>query len=516
MRAQHIITILLTSSFVSCSPDSDTVQDPIVVIHSEADSGSPSEPSDMRTSPSDFSTENQADIPESQAPDLGQPTPPEDLWTLPTISEWPSAEDLDPSPDIVEVNIRAANTDIEIAPGRTLTMMTYNGLFPGPLLQAKVGDRVIVHFENALDEPTTIHWHGLRIPDDMDGSPRIQNPVQPGDTFTYDFIVPDAGTFWYHPHVRTNEQLERGLYGPLIVHDEADPEVGTERIIIVDDALLDGDDFAPFLANHMEFVHGRTGNTLLINGAISLPISINTPHHTERWRIINTSNARTFSLSLEGAPKMQIVATDGGRVETPYETDRLEVAVGQRYDILIKHERDRTLTLNAHILTLDANNNVIESAFPLYEAIPTITEAPAPTQDWSLPSRIQFALPKQAEIVFDGYTDASGQIVWTLNGQANASEPLFSFSRGDTVTLTLVNKQNPEHPFHLHGQFFEILDNGYGEAIPGLKDTVLVPGRRTVQIRAYMSNPGMWMAHCHILEHAELGMMSEIQVLPEE
>ena len=128
----------------------------------------------------------------------------------------PQAEDLDPDPDVLEVEIEAREADIEILPGQTTRLWTYNGLLPGPLLRAKKGDRLIVHFKNELPQPTTIHWHGFELPNDMDGvPPTTQPPIAPGESFVYEFDVPDAGTFWYHPHLRSFEQVDRGLSGVL-------------------------------------------------------------------------------------------------------------------------------------------------------------------------------------------------------------------------------------------------------------------------------------------------------------
>ncbi len=199
-RHAAVLLVLLCAALYAC--DEDTQQNTLNTTQSDT-------PTD--TSPSD-STE---------------PSP----FAFPTIQGWPTLEDLNPDPKIVEVNLTARSLTSHWPSDLTLRMMTYNGVTPGPLLQVAVGDRVIVHFKNELDEPTTVHWHGLRIPADMDGNPRIQDPVEPGTAFTYDFVVPDAGTFWYHPHIRANEQVEKGLYGPLIVHDPADPVVDQERIM---------------------------------------------------------------------------------------------------------------------------------------------------------------------------------------------------------------------------------------------------------------------------------------------
>ena len=503
-------------------------EDPIIVIelpdadHDTSDMSPAQE--DMAPDPLDMSSE--ADLSDRKgdakediedmadmATDLGE----EPEFVMPIIADQEVLEDLDPDPDVVEVNLRAELATIDVGNGIELDMMTYNGAVPGPLLQAKKGDTIIVHFTNALDEPTTVHWHGLRIPDDMDGSPRIQTPVEPGQSFTYTFVVPDAGTYWYHPHVRTNEQLEKGLYGPIVIHDPEDPEVDVERVIMVDDILLDETGIAPFFQGHMEAVHGRTGNTLLINGSSEVPI---TPPAkaglVERWRLINPSNARTFVLGVPDT-SFRIIATDGGVLPTPRVAERIEMAVGQRYELEVLTGKNAPHTLTAYIPTLNAQNEVVEGTFPLHtvtrEALPIDLIQPEP-RAWAGELVEDLPTTRQETYVFDGYTNAFNQLVWTINGEDHAMEPISVFDQGDVVAMTLENRQGPEHPFHLHGQFFTIVDDGFGRPQPGLRDTVLVPGRRTVKIIAYMTNPGMWMAHCHILEHAELGMMSEIEVRP--
>ena len=430
-------------------------------------------------------------------------------------------EDINPSRTIVEVELEAAWSDIDVGTGEPLRMMTYNGVFPGPLLEANVGDLVIVHMKNSLDEPTTVHWHGLRIPDVMDGTPRVQIPIQPGETFTYTFQVPDAGSFWYHPHIRSDIQIERGLYGPIIVRDPNEPKVDAERIVIVDDILLNesGDDLEPFSALRFG-MHGRMGNLLLSNGRADsaaiehAPVALGT---VERWRIFNTSNARTFVLTVDGTADAKVVGTDGGAVE-PYALDWLLVPIGQRYDVLVTHGVYDEAQVTAHLPALDENNEVVQVPVPLYRVgIDRELESVANRVVWPEVDLSEFserAIDESVEISLAGYATDTG-ISWTVNGLEDPMEPIFTFKKGDTVEITLKNETGPEHPFHLHGQFFEIVDDGrYFTSQPGLKDTVLVPGNTELKIRAYFDNPGHWMAHCHILEHAALGMMSEILVLP--
>lgn len=428
-------------------------------------------------------------------------------------------EDTNPDPNIVEVTLTAGWSEIEISEGTTLNMMTYNGSFPGPLLEANVGDRVIVHFKNNLGEPTTVHWHGLRIPDRMDGTPRVQSPVLDGETFRYEFRVPDSGTYWYHPHVRSYEQVERGLYGPIIIRDPAEPQVDAERIIIVDDLLLDenNSDFAYFDAARYG-MHGRSGNLLLGNGRADSgsmerdPVYVGT---IERWRIVNTSNARTFVMTVDGVADAKLIGTDGGPLPArPLEW--LLLPIGQRYDVLVTHGIYESAQLTAHIPVVNENNEVEEAPFPIYRLdVSRETNGTPRRVVWPQADLSEYAnrpIDQEVRMTLSGYGTDTG-IMWTINGQSHPTEPLYTFAKGQTVVMTIANEAGPEHPFHLHGQFFEII--GDGRAIteqPGLKDTVLIPGQTELKIRAYFDNPGQWMAHCHILEHAALGMMGEIIV----
>ncbi|MEQ9495700.1 MAG: multicopper oxidase family protein [Deltaproteobacteria bacterium] len=449
-------------------------------------------------------------VPDPMMEPMPDPEPmPVPNWVPPTV--WGSAtlEDLDDDPDVVEVRLTAGELRIQLTDEVGFDAYGYNGTWPGPTLQAKVGDEVIVHFENQLPEPTTVHWHGLRIPDDMDGSPRIQEPVEPGGTFTYRFTVPDAGTFWYHPHVRSNEQVEKGLYGAIVIREADHPVLSAERVFLLDDIRVDSNGLAPFLASHPELVHGRSGNVLLTNGQAEPAQITAEKHHVELWRIVNTANARTMKLSVQGAT-FAVIGTDGGRLAEPYFPNWIDLPVGQRYDLLVRYDDPGTVRLVSHVLVLDENNEVVEEPFDL--AVVEITDGDAqwPTLRWpAVPARTERTVDESVVVELDGVNTENG-LQWMVNGEAFPEEPIFTFEQGRTVHMTLKNLAGPEHPFHLHGQFFEVLDDRQ----PGLKDTVLVPGLEEVEIVAYFDNPGRWMAHCHILEHAELGMMSEIVVEP--
>lgn len=454
---------------------------------------------------------------EAEATSPPSPVRPE---LTPVIGPSAVMEDTNDDPRVFETTLTARYTTVTLGDGMTYEMMTYDGTVPGPTLHATAGDEVIVHFTNELDEPTTIHWHGLRISDEMDGNPRIQDPVQPGETFTYRFVVPEAGTYWYHPHVRSNEQLERGLYGAIVARDHYDPSYDAERLVVLDDILVDGESelLPPFLASHPEVMHGRFGNVLLTNGrdVTEMESGAAEQGQVERWRIVNTANARTMALSVAGA-RWRVIGTDGGLLREPYETERLTVPVGQRYEVEVAYDAPGRVELLSHVMTRNASGLLEEIDVPVHAVeVAETGAAPREVVRHLRPERPVREADRMETIVFDVVSDSIRGVQWRLNGVSHPEEPLFTFQQGDTVRILLDNRSGPEHPFHLHGQWFEVVTSESEHAQPGLKDTVLVPGGAVVEILAYLDNPGRWMAHCHILAHAELGMMAEMVVEPSE
>lgn len=428
---------------------------------------------------------------------------------LPTIAEIPTFEDLNPDPRIIEINLRASETQVELKPGALTTVMAYNDRIPGPLLQARIGDRVIVHFQNDLAEPTTIHWHGLRISSEMDGSPMIQDPVPAGGSFTYDFVLPDAGTYWFHPHFQTIEQIDRGLYGAIVVAEAAAPKFTAERVLVLDDIRLDAaNQISPFAYSGHDVMMGRLGNTLLTNGRTEPATGTAPLRSVERWRIVSASTARVLELSVDGAG-WRVIASDGGLLPEPYSPKRIVLAPGQRYDLEVIYNQDAPAArLLAHVL----NASQQEVAMPMAEyAIQGDANAELPVYPVvTLPALPEAPVEKELRL---GSTSGG----FTINGHVHGEDhaPLEQFTQGVPVKLTIVNDIGPYHPFHLHGQFFRILErNGQPANEPGLKDTVLLDGFEKVTIMSYFENPGRWMYHCHIPEHAEFGMMAELEVVP--
>ena len=242
-----------------------------------------------------------------------------------------------PATNIIEYNLEASEFKWEIKPGQTIAAWGFNGQVPGPVLKAKQGDTLVVKVKNNLPEPTIVHWHGIRLPASMDGTDDVQKPIAPGETFEYRFQLPDAGTFWYHSHHNETYQVERGMYGGIIVEAENEPViVDKERLLLIDDMkLTTANEFKQHgkIGRWIERHDGREGNTCLLNGKEN-PLLQMHAGQTERWRIVNAASARYFRLSLGGRP-FRVIATDGGLLEAPRTETELLITPGERFDILV-------------------------------------------------------------------------------------------------------------------------------------------------------------------------------------
>lgn len=442
------------------------------------------------------------------------PMTPPALAKIDGISEF---EDLNPDPNILEVNLRAEQAQVEISPGHVTNVLAFNGQTPGPMLHARVGDRVIVHFENGLAEETMIHWHGLRIHSDMDGNPMVSTPIPAGGTFTYDFVVPDAGTFWYHPHASEIEQIERGLYGPIVVEEKDAPKFTSERIFVLDDIRFDKNfQVAPF-GDPMDMMMGRWGSTLLVNGKTKLATGSIARGAIERWRFVNTAGARPMTVTMFGG-STRVIATDGGLVPEPYIRHTLIIAPGQRYDVeLTADDSEATsIRIEGRIEVQQSDGSFVDTPFTLADwAIDGSVEATPPSYPAVTMPDIADA-PSSKQLRLGMTQDVQGNMTMTINGMDGRKLPVAEYPQNAPVRFTIVNDDKMHlHPFHFHGQFFQILTkNGKPANEPGLKDTVLVEAGMTVTILTYFENAGDWMYHCHIPEHAMEGMMAELRVTP--
>ncbi len=432
------------------------------------------------------------------------------------------ARDLNPDPKIVEVVLTARVADVEVAPGKSVHAWTYDGGLPGPLIRAQVGDRVIVHFTNNLPEPTTIHWHGVRVPIEMDGVPDVSQPeVKPGGTFTYDFVVRDAGLFWYHPHVMSAAQVGFGLYGALLVDDPEDGVGVVDELTLVlsdigfdDHGVLD----SPDSGGPAGMVFGREGAYILANGKV-MPTLRARSGAPQRWHIVNAAKSRYFQLDLAGQ-LFQIIGTDGGLQESPQTKDKLLVTPGERSDVIVTPTRGKTPTLTLRARLYDRGYGSIQYRVP--EPVLTIAFTDEPTlPKVSLPSVHRQIRPPSiggathVDIVLTlPPAGLDGKSEFQVNGVPFWRAKPYLAKLGDVQIWTVRNETKFAHPFHLHGFFMLPLDESLQPIRPmAWKDTINVPIDGTIRfVVSFDERPGMWMFHCHILDHADGGLMGDVLV----
>jgi FtsP/CotA-like multicopper oxidase with cupredoxin domain len=418
-------------------------------------------------------------------------------------------------PETVVYHLDASEFAWELSDKKVITAWGFNKQLPGPVLRANVGDTLVVKVKNDLREPTTVHWHGIRLPAAMDGTEDVQKKIEPGETFEYRFQLPDAGTFWYHAHTNETVQMERGLYGALIVDGHSEPVVDDEKIFLIDDMKLNQrNEFKMprwFLPRMIERHDGRQGSTLLLNGKETPEINLH-GNQVERWRMINASSARYFHLSFEGKP-FRIIATDGGLLEQPVLATAALITPGERIDILVgpfnegesfnleSLAYDRTTFLKARDEVFAKVKVGVRKSTTVF--IPAImnTILPLAARDAKATREIKLSVDIRIRKGDFRINDGSHLI----------DDPV---KVGDLQIWNVRNESKMDHPFHLHGFFFQILEiNGQPPEYRAWKDTCNVPPLATVKIAWMPDNrPGMWMYHCHIIEHHAAGMMASFEV----
>ena len=447
--------------------------------------------------------------PEGVIPSSGQPPGWDDGIRL------PAAADINPDPSVVELNLEARPAPQSYVAGRPTTMWTFDGMVPGPMIRARVGDRVVVHFRNGLPEETTIHWHGLRISAAMDGMPdHSQPPIQPGGNFVYDFVVPDASTFWYHPHVNSAVQEGNGLYGAFIVDDPSEPPgLGDEVVMVLSDLGVndDGSLQARDSGGDLGTLFGREGNVLLVNGKVRPTLKAR-PGLRQRWRFINAAKARYFQIGLEGHSFTRI-GGDGGLLTAPVDVAQPVITPGERMDLIVTPEGDAGSELVVKWIAFDrgfgtAYNRPPEDMFVVKLEGTRAEPSPMPLVRRDIPP-LAIDGATQIDLTLTQVSTTPFQL--GINGVAyKDSEPLMA-DVGETQVWTVTNTIVFAHPFHLHGFFFQVLSP---ERPLEWKDTVDIPVDGTVRFAVrYDNRPGMWMFHCHILDHADAGMMGALMVM---
>jgi FtsP/CotA-like multicopper oxidase with cupredoxin domain len=433
--------------------------------------------------------------------------------------------DTNPDPRIVEVELVATTATHEYLPGKLADVWAFRdgaragakATIPGPLLEANVGDTVIVHFRNELPDHTTIHWHGLRVANASDGTSLSQMHVLPGGTFDYELVLKDSGYFWYHPHMEGDVQIEAGLYAPIIVHDDFAIDVAADRAFVLDDVKLEATGKLSTRTDNLDMMLGRQGNVVLINGRQHPSITV-AAGSRERWRFVNAANGRYFNLELPGHT-FRVIGWDGGLLEAPYETATLLVAPGERYEVLVELADDATDTLELRTLHYDRGHNIPDPGPIELLAIELGAKTTAPAalpSSWGTfaPIAVDANTPRRPMVLREDDT-VPNQPVFSINNEAFPEVTPVTGAVDQVEVWDIENLAEMDHPFHLHGMFFQIVDDLGTPIEPrGWKDTINVPQLQTVRAAVRFDAPGRWMYHCHILEHAERGMMGELAIVP--
>lgn len=430
------------------------------------------------------------------------------------------ATDLDPADDVVEVELEARLGAVDVAGGTAPELWTYDGLLPGPLIRTKIGDTLKVHFRNSLPEATTVHWHGMRVPVEMDGVPEhSQTVVEPGGSFEYSFLVPDAGLYWYHPHFHSAAQVGNGLYGAILVDDPNEPPLGDEVVLVLSDLGLqeDGSLTPPDAAGELGSLFGREGELLLVNGKVR-PTMVARSGKLQRWRIVNTAKSRYFQLAMEGH-SFRRIGTDGGLSEYGVQSERIVLTPAERLDVLVVPQGKAGAPVAVRWVPFDrgfgsTDYRPEETLFMVDfapEPAPQVDEMPMTAGNVE-PLDLTGATPVDVELTQE-FVD--GKLVLGINGVPTELAEPFHGRLGETQIWDVYTEMEWSHPFHLHGFFFQVLDeNGALRRPLEWKDTVDVPyhGRTKLAVR-YDGRPGMWMFHCHILDHADAGMMGHLHLM---
>jgi suppressor of ftsI len=454
--------------------------------------------------------------------------------------------------------------------GRSYTTYAFNGQQPGPLLEVSRGAEITVVFSNHLSVPTTVHWHGIRLDSRSDGVPDMTQPaVLPGGTFIYRLRFPDAGMYWYHPHVREDVQQELGLYGNLRVRAGEDAEYGPanrEAVLMLDDLLIGDQGMVPLGAESpTHALMGRFGNTLLVNGEPGYHLEVKRGE-VVRFFFTNAANTRTFNLSFPGA-RMKLIASDAGRYERETWVENFVIAPAERYIVEVRFDRAGKVALVNRVRGLDhlygrffgetdtlgliqvSRRHIEHDLGRSFNSLSSDTAgtaeleqfrrkgANAPQKTLILALETQGLPPitrrlMQLDSIYFAPVEWSGtmpmmnwastgrQVRWILRDSDRGRENMdidWHFRRGQPVRIRLVNQRTSfhamQHQIHLHGQrFLVVAVNGVPNQNLVWKDTVLVPAGAAVEILLDPSNPGRWMLHCHIAEHLSSGMMAGFTV----
>ena len=456
--------------------------------------------------------------------------------------------------------------------GQEVVMFGYNGQYPGPLLKVSKGSTITVVFRNALSEPTTVHWHGLRLDNRFDGIPGMtQPPVEASDDFVYELYFPDTGLYWYHPHIREDMQQDLGLYGNMLVLPETPDYYGPanrDEVLLLDDILLDENGLIPYgkeVPTHA--LMGRFGNVMLTNGVTDYRFEVNRGD-VVRFHLTNVANARSFNVNFGGLP-IKVVASDLSRFEQEAWVNSIAISPAERYVVEVLFPESGAVAITNTIQAIDHFRGEFythvdtlalamvgetpaspdySSSFSELRASPDVSADIASFRDHfdrppdkflTLSLRVRnLPIPIMLSMEIDtlyvppiewndampmmNWLSTGAQVEWVLRERDTGLENMdihWDFQVGDVVKVRIFNDPRTfhpmQHPIHFHGQRFLVLEtDGLRNQYLVWKDTATIPVGSTVDFLVDMSNPGDWMAHCHIAEHLSSGMMLGFSVKP--
>ncbi|WP_273428671.1 multicopper oxidase family protein [Chitinibacter tainanensis] len=418
-----------------------------------------------------------------------------------------------------EATLTAAEHEVELTTGKKTPMWLYNGQVPGPLIEAFEGDEIEIRFINQLAQASTIHWHGLPVPPEQDGNPHDAVPA--GGERVYRFKLPEnsAGTYWYHPHPHgdTPEQVYRGLAGLFIVRSKSDPLAAfVEQYLVISDLKLDAEGLIPDNTAN-DWMNGREGQFVLVNGQREPVITI---AGRQRLRIWNACSARYLRLAIPGQ-KMTLVATDGGLLEKPTLKDEILLVPGQRIEVIVGDGKAATLPLKALAYDREKMGNIAPEVDRIVAQL-NFTHGPTPAIPAQLRKIADFgratALKKVEFSETMSMDNGVHSMAFLVNGKSFDMNRVDLTSKvGEVEVWEIFNNSHMDHPFHIHGTQFIVLDSkldGKRRNAPyrALHDTINLCPYETVRIKTVQHDKGLRMFHCHILEHEGQGMMAQLLI----
>ncbi|UUX49624.1 multicopper oxidase family protein [Nisaea acidiphila] len=415
----------------------------------------------------------------------------------------------------------------EIVKGKpTVEMMSFAADGPPPVIRMRQGERFAIEVANRLGEDTTVHWHGLRIDNAMDGVPYLtQAPIRDGTSFRYSFTPPDAGTFWYHPHCNTLEQMARGMTGMLVVEDAEDPGFDSDLPLNIRDFRIGSEgQFLEFYKARNTARGGTLGTVNTVNWQID-PVYNVEAGTLVRLRMAVTDLTRIGQYSVKGG-EARLIALDSHGLPAPVAPERIEMAPGQRADIALRvpdHEGEEVeLILERPTTPVRLARFRATGASARRQLAELKPLAPNPVAEPDLANaelqEYVFGWSPGGDAPANPICGSLGYLFWSINRIAWQGDfpdplaPLGVMKQGRSYILRLRNETPYDHPIHLHGLTFRLLRSNKREIAPLWTDTALLRAEETMEVGLVADNPGDWAFHCHVIEHQKTGLAGFLRV----